>query len=917
MIAAASGYSHDIGKAGSYFVEKLQRAANGHRVEADPVRHEWISMKVMERMLQGDALEDALRTLTNKALAEKPAFHKGAGSIADVLLYICATHHRLFGPSLTPKVSTLTRLDTTNHVSVHRSAFTYPSAPDKVLGDDFSEALADRLQKLNLAANESSQTEPYWYGIAWLARVALILADHGVSSMLGGTCGENGQRHAISPDSPGLYANTWPKHADVPSLGYNQRLEDHLIAVADKAQEIANAMCQMSLPSLNAKQVRAILTPAQEGPGAERFAWQDKAVESIQQWRKATDAPLLIFNIASTGAGKTVMNIKAACAAALGAPRLSYALNLRTLTLQTGGALKRDFLLGRDSVATVIGDQVTTRLHESEHTAANPQHSAGDMADVFDDVEIQVDGGTHQLPGWLSPITDKRPEWRAILASPVLVSTIDFLVQAGEPGRQGHHAAALLRLMHSDLILDEVDSYDTESLVAILRLIQVAAQLGRNVICSSATLPWPIAYAVAEAYQSGHQVYAALNGRVPNKGVVVLNDLLQPRWYTAELSFSDYYRFILKDLSAHPVPVTKRPILQKIDRTSGLSGFFNAIKQGVEQLHADNQWTFRGGDKKVSFGLVRVANIQTANEVAEELQALPGTYVCLYHARDFVIQRHLKEKALDSLLCRKTGNQSIDQDPIIQAICDETSAQPLRFVVVATPVEEVGRDHDFDWAVIEPSGSHSIIQTAGRVNRHRRELVNQPNIAVLQYNMRAMRAEKVVFTRPGPESGKGFSDRPNLKNHYPDLEKLLNWKKINQLTAAMAFDTEHLMVQGEHHIQQELLKKPLKVLKRDKGYENIWMTNLFYSKYPLRRSQNDQLEDWRVLPRNGGGVQWERRVRNGFTFSFQEKRNQQPDMKQTNWLSWTIEQLWEACEAAGITREEGMRIKIRASKTRV
>ncbi|AZM95355.1 hypothetical protein [Vreelandella venusta] len=913
LIARVSGQAHDVGKAGSYFAEKLQCAASGHPVKPDPVRHEWISMKVLERMLQGGSLQEALGALTSRELAVKPSFQRGVVSVADVLLYVCATHHRLFGPSFSRASNSLARLDSTRHIQANLPAFTYPISPDKTLSDEFAETLKQELDALCAETDAAESTEPYWYGLAWLARVALILADHGVSSMLGGICGDDGKRRAIPPGSNGLYANTWPKSADVPGKGYNQRLEVHLMAVADKAQEVAGAMWQMSLPTLNSSQVHAIIAPAKV-PGAERFAWQDEAVEAIRQRRAASRAPLLIFNIASTGAGKTVMNVKAACAAALDKPRLSYALNLRTLTLQTGDALKRDLALGRESVATVIGDRVAVRLHESEQTAADPQQSSDGEEDVFEEVEFRVDGGSAHLPDWLAPITDKRPEWRRILASPVLVSTVDFLVRAGEPGRQGHHAAAFLRLMHSDLILDEVDSYDTESLVAILRLIQVAAQLGRNVICSSATLPWPIAHAIAEAYQAGHQVWAALNNQTSNHDVVVLTDALSPCWLIPEMSFQDYYRCVLKELSAQPTLRTKRLGLQKFDHTLGFSGFVTAIKQSIERLHMAHQWAYKGGEKQVSFGLVRVANIHTANQVAESLQALPDTYVCLYHARDFVIRRHLKEKALDKLLCRKTGNQAIEQDADIQAICNATAARSLRFVVVATPVEEVGRDHDFDWAVIEPSGSHSIIQTAGRVNRHRLALVSQPNIMILQYNMRALRGDGVVFTRPGPEGSKSLHKRPRFKQAYPDLEQLLNWDKLDGvLTAGMAFDTGHLLVEGEHLLQQEILKEPLKVLRRDRSYESVWMTSLFYDKYSLRGGQDDLLEDWRVLRREGGGARWERLVRDGFSIKYQEKGKQCTDMQETNWLSWPIEELWEACEEAGIACEDGMAIKIRTT----
>ena len=79
----------------------------------------------------------------------------------------------------------------------------------------------------------------------------------------------------------------------------------------------------------------------------------------------------------------------------------------------------------------------------------------------------------------------------------------------------------------------------------------------------------------------------------------------------------------------------------------------------------------------------------------------------------------------------------------------------LLFILVATPVEEVGRDHDFDWAVIEPSSYRSIIQLAGRVKRHRDGEVEHPNIGILQYNWRTLKdgdkPREPRFCRPGYE----------------------------------------------------------------------------------------------------------------------------------------------------------------------
>lgn len=91
-----------------------------------------------------------------------------------------------------------------------------------------------------------------------------------------------------------------------------------------------------------------------------------------------------------------------------------------------------------------------------------------------------------------------------------------------------------------------------------------------------------------------------------------------------------------------------------------------------------------------------------------------------YHSRQILLLRHEQERYLDKVLTRKTQSATVDfQDETVRKHLDSTPEENIIFILVATPVEEVGRDHDFDWAVVEPSSYRSIIQLAGRVLRHR------------------------------------------------------------------------------------------------------------------------------------------------------------------------------------------------------
>jgi CRISPR-associated endonuclease/helicase Cas3 len=127
-----------------------------------------------------------------------------------------------------------------------------------------------------------------------------------------------------------------------------------------------------------------------------------------------------------------------------------------------------------------------------------------------------------------------------------------------------------------------------------------------------------------------------------------------------------------------------------------------------------------------------------------------------YHSRQVLLLRSEQERHLDQVLKRKEKREeqpAAFSNEVIRQHLDSTDDEHVIFILVATPVEEVGRDHDFDWAIVEPSSYRSIIQLAGRVLRHRKleHDIHKPNIALLQYNLRGLRKAKVAFEKPGFE----------------------------------------------------------------------------------------------------------------------------------------------------------------------
>lgn len=147
-----------------------------------------------------------------------------------------------------------------------------------------------------------------------------------------------------------------------------------------------------------------------------------------------------------------------------------------------------------------------------------------------------------------------------------------------------------------------------------------------------------------------------------------------------------------------------------------------------------------------------------------------------YHSRFPLLIRNAIEAELDITLKRK-NLQDAFESPNVKAHIETARTKNVIFVVVATPVEEVGRDHDFDWAILEPSSVRSLVQIAGRVLRHRHSeddfILNSPNVVVLNQNLRALKGDKIVFRWPGYEC-KSF----RLKTH--DVGQLLNFDLLGE-----------------------------------------------------------------------------------------------------------------------------------------
>jgi CRISPR-associated endonuclease/helicase Cas3 len=297
--------------------------------------------------------------------------------------------------------------------------------------------------------------------------------------------------------------------------------------------------------------------------------------------------------------------------------------------------------------------------------------------------------------------------------------------------------------------------------------------LGTRVVLSSATLPPALVEGMFMAYRAGRRHYQHNRGRdggsnQPAEVPCLWTDEfgVQAGTVANDGGFAAAHaRFVKRRVgklrAAEPlrlaelVPIdiaAKQPELVHVE-------FASQVRDACLRLHHDHAHSDPVTGKRVSFGLVRMANIDPIFDVASALytHAAPeGTriHLCVYHARFPLAQRSAIENMLDATFNRR-NEDAVWQLAQIRHALDTHPEHEQLFVVLASPVCEVGRDWDADWAVAEPSSMRSLIQLAGRVQRHRRKAPQTPNVLVFDTNLKGIKqrdSRQPVFARPGFET---------------------------------------------------------------------------------------------------------------------------------------------------------------------
>lgn len=634
------------------------------------------------------------------------------------------------------------------------------------------------LIKDNLPAN-ALNSDPFGAALAFIARTALIAADYEISEQKQPS--GNIRLHSA-------YANSAVVDG---TLTYADTLGDHLLWVGRRSVSIMHLLIHQqgelnahypSMPLLQRLQTLSAL----ESPSEHlRFRWQDRLREKLEAQR--SNNPFFASVVGKTGSGKTrgnVMLMHSLCQDM----RFTCAIGLRSLVTQTYKSYQESFIgFNQTDIALLIGE-----------SAAN-QGSAGDSLtgagndQVMDNLalsgEYEIQGSTEALHP-LAHLLHKTKQ-RAMISSPVQIMTVDHIIPGASLGK-GADIKVLIHLMGTDIVLDEIDDYPIDSMAALTRMAFISGLFGRRFVISSATASPIIQTSFQASWSNGIALHRILFNRdemsshrylvshVQGHEVIMVDQdadfsivcsdfssavAREARGSTAHrVELCHVYQQHVTDIpwmrsSKAPIP---HPFYHDIASAYRLNDAqHDCLVRTVKIAHSLHHVEHHS--IRVSSGFVRFNQVASAQRLALMINEITDPDILYmpvcYHAHMTFADRQSTEDLLSTLNCRKDTTSVMGDERIfghhyaIKAIKRAISEgkSDIIFVLCTTQIIEVGRDHDYDWAILEPCSTRSMVQSCGRVWRHRIKRLEEgvPNVWLMSRTVKVLCGASQLNPRTG------------------------------------------------------------------------------------------------------------------------------------------------------------------------
>ena len=421
---------HDFGKINPFFAAKLNNASKRKKPVADPFRHEWISLRLFEAFVRSCGSEDkdwidALISISGKDHnfswldnVTKDGIDKASilpfqnlPPIAKLTAWLIVSHHRLPIPNTTDKSYETNKFKTV--LNDLKFSWCYPK--QYVDGDSSQQkeikkcwnlqkqhipfnsetwckevnSCARNLKQLLNLLHSSGLDDPY---VSHISRLTLMLSDHYYSS-----CDPN----------PKWHDPTYDRFANTDKFGIlKQSLDDHLVGVSQSVRQLMGALTRLDALFDRLPQQKNL-----EGKtNNSYYQWQDKSYQLACKIQK--NYPNYGFfgvNLASTGRGKTLANTRIMYGLAdpeKGA-RFNIALGLRTLTLQTGKALRHKLDLDETDLAIMVGGGAVKEIfeHYSQKDSSEILEENIENTDPKQNQYIAENIGSESLSGFIDDET--------------------------------------------------------------------------------------------------------------------------------------------------------------------------------------------------------------------------------------------------------------------------------------------------------------------------------------------------------------------------------------------------------------------------------------------------------------------------------------------------------------------------------